>query len=338
VPYTRTIVVSPTPGNPLASGAALQAALDSITGNSSSDRWLIHLEPGIFDLGAGASLAMKPYVDIEGSGEGVTTIIRDGGFTRGEATVVGADNAEIRLLTIESRGVGSWAIALLLDHTDTRASHVTAFAHDGSLTYAIFAETSTGSVEYSHVRASSTVGATGIIADAGSSVTVRSSRVVVEGQGDTIAIYSGQSTTRILDTTAEAYGTGTVMALYAAGQGDVPNSQTTFAANSEFIAGPAAESFGVEPAGGGAAELINVRAVGATAGMRCRSTGGQSGLTTVRAVGSVFEGPTGILTLGDRYETRVSGGQIRGPVAGAAYKCAFVSDANFDPLTAACMP
>lgn len=71
-PLIRTLVVSPG-GTPAAGGAALIRALAAITTASVSNPWLVHLEPGDYDLGA-ATLVMRPFVDLEGSGPGVTTI------------------------------------------------------------------------------------------------------------------------------------------------------------------------------------------------------------------------------------------------------------------------
>jgi hypothetical protein len=92
----RTVFVSPVPGNPVASGARLISALAGITGASEADPWLVKIEPGSFDLD-GRSLAMKPYVDVEGSGVGVT-VVRS--TVEAEGTVKGADFSELRALTV----------------------------------------------------------------------------------------------------------------------------------------------------------------------------------------------------------------------------------------------
>jgi hypothetical protein len=70
--FTNTVVVSPK-GTAAASGTALKDALAGITDASASNPYLLHLEPGIYDLGS-AELTMKRFVDIEGSGQNVTTI------------------------------------------------------------------------------------------------------------------------------------------------------------------------------------------------------------------------------------------------------------------------
>lgn len=96
----RTVLVSPVPGDPIASGTNLRNALANIPSPSSTNRWLLKIEPGIYQL-QGTALQMRPWVDIEGSGIGVTTIqlTSPAPFN---ATINGASNAELRLLTVEA--------------------------------------------------------------------------------------------------------------------------------------------------------------------------------------------------------------------------------------------
>jgi hypothetical protein len=69
------------------------------------DPWLLKIEPGIYAIGA-TSLQMRSWVDIEGSGMGVTTI--SGNVSPGSdlqnGTVNGANDAELRLLTVAASG------------------------------------------------------------------------------------------------------------------------------------------------------------------------------------------------------------------------------------------
>lgn len=67
---------------------------------------LVKLMPGVYD-NALAALTMKPYVDLEGSGELVTTITGSG-----PTTVSCAANSELRSLAIENTHTGSKAIAV----------------------------------------------------------------------------------------------------------------------------------------------------------------------------------------------------------------------------------
>ena len=103
--------VSPKPGDlPTTVGTALLNTLNGITDNSAANPYLIKLGPGIYDLGV-QSLHMKEYVDLEGSGENVTIIT--GNIDGSSVGVVkGANNAEVRFVTVRNTGGGNYAVAL----------------------------------------------------------------------------------------------------------------------------------------------------------------------------------------------------------------------------------
>ena len=86
----RTVLVSPVPGDPIASGTALKNALAGISSPSSTNRWLLKIEPGIYQI-TGNSLLMRPWVDIEGSGIEQTIIRMMNSSTT--PTIAGASNA-----------------------------------------------------------------------------------------------------------------------------------------------------------------------------------------------------------------------------------------------------
>jgi hypothetical protein len=68
------VFVSPKAGDTAsANGAALLAALAGITDATSTNKYLIKLGPGTFDLNTN-SLTTKDYVDLEGSGKELTVI------------------------------------------------------------------------------------------------------------------------------------------------------------------------------------------------------------------------------------------------------------------------
>ena len=68
VSYVRTIVVSPDPADESKNGLLLRNALVGIADNGPARRYLLKIEPGIYDLGS-EPLALEPYVDVEGSEE-----------------------------------------------------------------------------------------------------------------------------------------------------------------------------------------------------------------------------------------------------------------------------
>src|SRR5207249_10808654 len=96
-PYRNVIVVARSGGD----YASVQKALDGISDNSPTNRYLIWVAPGIYV----ETVTMKPYVDIEGAGEMVTKIVGDGTNT---PTLFGASNAELRYLTVQSNPRSVW--------------------------------------------------------------------------------------------------------------------------------------------------------------------------------------------------------------------------------------
>src|SRR4029450_4125676 len=83
--FVGTQLVSPVPGTPVLRGTRLLARLASIGGASATNPYLLKIEPGVYDLRM-RTLAMKPFVDVEGSGEAVTigggTVERSGTLGR----------------------------------------------------------------------------------------------------------------------------------------------------------------------------------------------------------------------------------------------------------------
>ena len=86
--------------------------------------------PGYYDIGT-SSVQMQPYVDVEGSGEN-TTIITGHIDSNASGVVQGANNAEIRFLTVQNTGGGSCAIAIYNTSASPKITNVTASASGGT--------------------------------------------------------------------------------------------------------------------------------------------------------------------------------------------------------------
>jgi hypothetical protein len=104
--YRKTIIVKPvTPaGSASDNGQLLLDAFSAVSGAGWDDRYLIKVEPGMYNLGSN-HLDMVPFVDLEGSGKGITIIYADGSDMADTGTVIAASDSEIRSLTILSLGV-----------------------------------------------------------------------------------------------------------------------------------------------------------------------------------------------------------------------------------------
>jgi len=99
--YVKTILVSPTGADNIANGTLLQNAMNNATAGM-----LVKVEPGTYDL-VTTPLIMKQGVDLEGSGEGLTTITSQINITNAQppaGTVVITNSSEVRFLTISNLG------------------------------------------------------------------------------------------------------------------------------------------------------------------------------------------------------------------------------------------
>jgi len=107
----------------------ISEALTSIgTSAVAANPYLIRVAPGVYE----EQVTMEEFVSIEGAGEG-TTIIKYTGSATGpstdssSATVLGASNAELRSLTVQSEGnsTNTYATAIYNNGTSPTLSHLT---------------------------------------------------------------------------------------------------------------------------------------------------------------------------------------------------------------------
>lgn len=122
--YANVIIVAKRGGD----ADTITGALNSITDASDTNRYLIKVMPGVYT----ETVMLKSYVDIEGAGELATRITYTGTADDTAGTVVGADDAELRFLTIENTGENDMAIAILNQTAAPRLTHVTAIASGGT--------------------------------------------------------------------------------------------------------------------------------------------------------------------------------------------------------------
>lgn len=218
----RTVLVSPVPGNPVASGTALQAALAGIASPSATNRWLLKIEPGIYDVGS-TSLQMRSWVDIEGSGIGVTTI-RGSVADPYSATIHGANDAELRLLTVEASDISTTAIAMANYEASPRIYRVR-FSTTGNeaTAWGVRNVNSATLIEECEITVTSNSVAYGLVFrdDLGLLPTGRTSilgsRILVSGARDNYGVYmaNAQLVKEIFDSRIDVIGGETNRGLYA---------------------------------------------------------------------------------------------------------------------------
>lgn len=171
----QTVFVHPVPGDHTASGTHLLNALSGITNASATKRYVIKLEPGIYDIGS-TMLEMKDYVDIEGSGQEATVIQGSGNDESSmTATVEGADFTELRDLQVKSVGTGhNIATAIALDGDDTTIRNVTVASSGASANWGIrMATTSKPLIENTTINVSGSGFIYGMVTDYYSAPVVR---------------------------------------------------------------------------------------------------------------------------------------------------------------------
>lgn len=108
------------------------------------------IEPGNYDLGT-TPLTMKPYVDVEGSGESTTTLFGSTSAGSPNTGTVAGSSSELRFLTVQSNGAN--VHVAVYNSGSLRLTHVTAMAFGGS--YPIGVYNVNGSATLTHVTISS---------------------------------------------------------------------------------------------------------------------------------------------------------------------------------------
>ncbi len=196
--YKRTVVVSPV-GTDAQNGSALLSALSGITDAAATKPYLLYIEPGTYDLGT-STLQMKQHVDIQGAGELKTLIISNVSGTVGETfcgtgAVRGANDAELRFLTVRHAGNGNCAIAIYNDSASPLLTHVRAeSSRSGDTNVGVFNRSSNPTM--TNVTATSSSGASGgyyAVLNVSSSPTITHSRLT----GSSGALYHNGGTAKV---------------------------------------------------------------------------------------------------------------------------------------------
>jgi hypothetical protein len=165
------------------------AALADISGSDANNRYLIRVAPGIYE----ETITLESFVDIEGSGEGVTVLRGPGSeFFDGTIHSSGAITAEVRLMTIESISTKSKAIGISVSNggTSLTLTHVTVYATGGTGdTYAISNFSSSPNLSNVTLKAVGGTNTRGIF-NSNSSPTLFNATVDASGGSHNTAVYN----------------------------------------------------------------------------------------------------------------------------------------------------
>lgn len=143
--YQNWVVVAQSGGD----FTSIQTAINSISDASASNHYVVKVMPGIYT----ENVAMKPYVDIEGSGEMATVIQFTGRESSTSGVLVGANNTELRFLTVENTGGSLYAIGIYSAGATMTLTHVTALAHGSSVSVIAIAAESDSNLVLKEVEA-----------------------------------------------------------------------------------------------------------------------------------------------------------------------------------------
>jgi hypothetical protein len=323
--YQRTIVVSPVPGDPVASGTNLRQAIASIADASSTNPYLVSIEPGVFDLGT-TPLTLLDAVDVQGAGQGTTTI--KGTLSTFNGYILVLANAELRSLSLEIE-TGSGASYASGAYCDTKAPTlrdvtVDAPAATGEVTGIFLYQCTTllDTVTVTGTTASGQLGVEGVSLTGG---TVVADGLTVElqcdGTSECVGVgSSGGAETTLQQATVSLAGTESLLAVWSS-DGQVTLDDVVATANSSglnvtaaFLGGPDTGTFVLTVRNSSLAGTGDAIAAGVM----------ESGVAaTVDVAASQLSG--GVLDFGD------TGIKV-------TFACVDDYDVNFAPLGATCAP
>lgn len=309
--YARTVIVSPV-GTDTQNGTALLDAMAGITTASAANPFLVHVEPGIYDL-AGTRLDVKSHVDLQGSGQRNTVIRSIGAADLNSSAVVQVvDESEVRNLTIENTG------------GDSRATGY--FANGDSVLRNVTIRIS-GAVETG----------SGIVAIFCDSILVKGVTVEVSGSGNFSigADFLGCTRAEIADSIVSANDGGAI------NYGIRTNSQETVVTNVTANAAAAGSTAGMGTDRSNTlvrnSSLSSTSTSSTSRGLWLFDGGGGSILYTVEVHGSQISGQTAAANTTTETDALFGASQLVGGFTGAGNKtCAGVYDGTFTYFAGTC--
>jgi hypothetical protein len=298
-PYANVIVVAKSGGD----FTSIQAALDSITEASDTNRYLVWVAPGTYT----ERVTMKEYVDIEGAGELATKITYTSGESWPEGTVVGKNNAELRFLTVENTGGGTHATAIFNGSASPRLTHVTASARGSSFRRGVRNYSSSPKMTNVTAFVQGTTGTNyGVYNDSASSPTMRNvTAFLSSASGTSYGVYNDNaSSPKMTNVTVFVHGGGTNYGVY-----------------NDNASSPTIQNSTISASG----------ANGASYGIYNEAS---SSSYTVRVDNCQITGDTNTIFNGDYYTTLVgasllSGGNVISTTTSSTVTCAGVYDESY---------
>lgn len=322
-PFANVLVVAQSGGD----FSSVQAALDSIIDAAADNPYLVYVAPGVY-IG---QVTMKPYVDIEGAGEERTFIHYTGSDTTpfvddSAATVIGADNAALRHLTVESDGTGKGhAVGLLNNGASPDLLHVTAIASGASANTPLWNNAASPSM--SHVTATASGGNTSRGVYNGGNSSPAMNNVVAtasDGSNTNRGVANDVGSSPIMNNiTATASGGSSSSGVYNVNSSPTMNNVTATAS------GGSNTNRGVYNSNGASSTMTNVMATASGSSSYGVYNHGSGTSSTIR--NSVLEGDTNAVVNINSSTTKVANSQLIGGVFSTGMTCFNNYDENLDP-------
>jgi hypothetical protein len=194
--YQNVVVVAQSGGD----YASVQAAIDSVTGATADNPYLVWVAPGVYN----ETVTMKPYVHLQGAGQEATLITStDGGIDfPPPATLLLANDTSLRDLTVGNGGTGNYNTSLLATAgmTRTLVADVTARALGGGASnYAIVLIGDDVGVTLQQVTALAENGDNnfGLVNYSGAQALLRGGTFTARGGSDACGIHNADGTTAL---------------------------------------------------------------------------------------------------------------------------------------------
>lgn len=350
------VVVVPAKGTAAQNGTNLLTTYNGITGASTNNRFLVQLEPGIYDLGD-QNLVMKDWVSLAGAGVDAT-LIRGNGNPAGptpldRGLIQGAHSNELRDLTVRAFPTQSrpYLVPIFLtDATpgaapvDTRIYRVRTQAF-GSDIYCggIFGLFTQSVIEDVEVRSACPAQATGIIfqGSANAAPLLRRVDVAASSNGSPsnwtawgVAVLNPASyprSIRIEDSAISASGGSTAIGLYF----DAPSAESVSVVDSTITGRNAAtDSHGASIGGAASLTMQFVHSRFHAEAESGNAVGIVNGSTLLRLQNSVVSGATNTIVGG--LGTSVGASALEGGPVSGSVTCAGVYDENFAFFPSTC--
>jgi hypothetical protein len=323
-PYANVLVVAQNGGD----FSSVQAALDNITDATADNPYLVYVAPGVYN----EQVTMKPYVDIEGAGEGRTIIHYTGSDTSpfaddSAATVIGADNAALRHLTVESDGTGKGhAVGILNNGASPDLLYVTTVALDAATNTSLWNNAASPSLNHVTATASGGNNSRGVFNNSGSSPMMNN---VVTTAVD------GNNTNRGVHNDAGSYPTmNNVTAIAAGGSSSagVRNVNSSPAMTNVMATASAGSNtnYGVYNTNSASPVMTNITASALGGGNSYGVYNYGSG-TSATIRNSVLEGDTYSVYNANASTAKVANSQLIGSVLSTGMTCFNNYDENLDP-------